>query len=193
MNSWPGPENSWEGVDAYFTSADSEGTLIFWTLVVIAILIFVTWSGARHESDTSKNTKKLSKLVGNKIGTFTPNINLKTLNLIDTKSSSFKEIDGLMIGTIENFGYMSGLTKDFFDRCYDELKDKTEGLPIIYYVRAGLDGEGCKVALNKILIGLRWRQVLPPLILKGSWQKDYLKQLEKFVLTFTSGIELGIY
>ena len=28
MNSWPGPENSWEGVDAYFTSADSEGTLI---------------------------------------------------------------------------------------------------------------------------------------------------------------------
>ena len=92
----------------------------------------------------SKNTKKLSKLVENKIGTLTPNINLKTLNLIDTKSSSFKEIDGLIIGTIENFGYMSGLTKDFFDRCYDDLKDKTEGLPIIYYVRAGLDGDGCK-------------------------------------------------
>lgn len=58
MNSWPGPENSWEGVDAYFTSADSEGTLIFWTLVVIALLIFVTWSGARHENYVSKNTKK---------------------------------------------------------------------------------------------------------------------------------------
>ena len=99
---------------------------------------------------------------------------LSTANLL----SSFKEIDGLIIGTTENFGYMSGLTKDFFDRCYDELKDKTEGLPIIFYVRAGLDGEGCKVALNKILIGLRWRQVLPPLILKGSWQEDYLKQLE---------------
>ena len=58
MNSWPRPENSWEGVDAYFTSADSEGTLIFWTLVVIALLIFVTWSGARNENDVSKNTKK---------------------------------------------------------------------------------------------------------------------------------------
>ena len=23
MNSWPGPENSWEGVDAYFTWANS--------------------------------------------------------------------------------------------------------------------------------------------------------------------------
>ena len=58
MNSWPGPENSWEGVDAYFTSADSEGTLIFWTLVVIALLIFVTWTAARPENDVSKNTKK---------------------------------------------------------------------------------------------------------------------------------------
>ena len=141
----------------------------------------------------SKNTKKLSKLVENKIETVTPDINLKMLNLIEANTSSFREIDGLIIGTTENFGYMSGLTKDFFDRCYDELKDKTEGLPIIYYVRAGLDGEGCKVALNKILIGLRWKQVLPPLVLKGSWQEDYLKQLEKFVLTFASGIELGIY
>ena len=141
----------------------------------------------------SENTKKLSILVENKIDTITSDINLKTINMIEANTSSFKEIDGLIIGTTENFGYMSGLTKDFFDRCYDGLKDKTEGLPIIYYVRAGLDGEGCKFALNKILIGLRWRQVLPPLILKGSWQEDYLKQLEKFVLTFASGIELGIY
>ena len=42
MNSWPGPENSWEGVVAYSTSAVSEGTIIFWTLVIIALLIFVT-------------------------------------------------------------------------------------------------------------------------------------------------------
>ena len=141
----------------------------------------------------SKNTKILSKLVENKIDTVNPNVNFKMLNLIEANTSSFKEIDGLIIGTTEKFGYMSGLKKDFFDRCYDELKDKKEGLPIIYYVRAGLDGEGCKVALNKILTGLRWRQVLPPLILKGSWQEDYLKQLENFVLTFASGIELGIY
>ena len=141
----------------------------------------------------SENTKKLSKLVQKKITNVTPNVNLTILNLIEANTSSFREIDGLIIGTTENFGYMSGLTKDFFDRCYNDLKDKTEGLPIIYYIRAGLDGEGCKVALNKILTGLRWRQVLPPLILKGSWQKGYMKQLEKFALTFSSGIELGIY
>ena len=67
FNSWPGEEGatSYGGfgpdtlaIDAYFTSANSEGTLIFWTLVGIAILIFTTWSAARHESDTAKNTKK---------------------------------------------------------------------------------------------------------------------------------------
>ena len=141
----------------------------------------------------SENTKKLSKLVQKKITNVTPNVNLTILNLIEANTSSFREIDGLIIGTTENFGYMSGLTKDFFDRCYNDLKDKTEGLPIIYYIRAGLDGEGCKVALNKILTGLRWRQVLPPLILQGSWQEGYMIQLEKFALTFASGIELGIY
>ena len=57
MNSRPGPENSWEGVDAYFTSANSEGTLIFWTLLVIALLILVTMLAARHESDTANKTK----------------------------------------------------------------------------------------------------------------------------------------
>ena len=57
MNSWPGPENSWEGVDAYFPSANSEGTLIFWTLLVIALLILVTMLAARHESDTANKTK----------------------------------------------------------------------------------------------------------------------------------------
>ena len=57
MNSWPGPENSWEVVDAYFTSANSEGTLLFWTLLTIALLVLVTMMAARHESDTAKKTK----------------------------------------------------------------------------------------------------------------------------------------
>ena len=57
MNSWPGPENSWEGVHAYFTWADSSGMLVFLTLVVCALLVYVTYAAAAHESDTAKNTK----------------------------------------------------------------------------------------------------------------------------------------
>ena len=59
FNSWPGEKGatSYGDIDAYFTSADSESTLIFWTLVGVAILIFTTWSAARHESQTAKDTK----------------------------------------------------------------------------------------------------------------------------------------
>ena len=57
MNSWPGPENSWEGVDAYFTWADSLGMLVFIVLVMIAIMIGIIWSAARHESDVANKHK----------------------------------------------------------------------------------------------------------------------------------------
>ena len=43
----------------------------------------------------SENTKKLSKIVENKIKTLTPNVNLKMLNLNEANTFSFKKIDGL--------------------------------------------------------------------------------------------------
>ena len=57
MNTWPGPTNSWEGVDAYFTWADSPGMLVLITLVTAAICVGIIIAAARHESETDKNTK----------------------------------------------------------------------------------------------------------------------------------------
>ena len=63
----------------------------------------------------SVNTIKLSKHLQSKIKKFNPNTNLIASKVIETNIDSFNSIDGLIIGTTENFGYMSGLTKDFFD------------------------------------------------------------------------------
>ena len=57
MNTWPGPTNSWEGVDAYFTWADSPGMLVLITLVVCCVLLGIIISAAKHESETDKNTQ----------------------------------------------------------------------------------------------------------------------------------------
>jgi|TARA_B100001989_G_C24220538_1_gene307620 hypothetical protein len=57
MNSWPGPENSWEGVDAYFTWANSPGMLLFISLLVGVILAGIIWSAARHESEVADKNK----------------------------------------------------------------------------------------------------------------------------------------
>jgi hypothetical protein len=66
-------------------------------------------------------------------------------------------------------------------------------LPVFYYVRAGLDGQGSQIAINKILKGLKWKQVLPPLILKGKWQNNFIQKVEDQSLAFVNGIEMGIY
>ena len=57
MNTWPGPTNSWEGVDAYFTWADSPFMLVLITLVVCCGCLGIIISAAKHESETEKNTK----------------------------------------------------------------------------------------------------------------------------------------
>ena len=38
-----------------------------------------------------------------------------------------------------------------------------------------------------------WRQVLPPIILKGPWKNTFFGNLEDKVSNFAHGIELGIY
>ena len=57
MNTWPGPKNSWEGVDANFTWADSPGMLVLITLVVCCVLLGIVISAARHEAQTAKDNE----------------------------------------------------------------------------------------------------------------------------------------
>ena len=57
MNTWPGPDNSWDGVGAYFTWAGSTGMLVLFTLVTAAICVGIIIAAASHESETDKNTQ----------------------------------------------------------------------------------------------------------------------------------------
>jgi len=101
--------------------------------------------------------------------------------------------DGLILGTTENFGYMSGALKDFFDRVYYPCLDHSEGLPWSVFVRAGNDGRGATSSIERIVNGLAWRQVQKPLICRGAWNDCWLGDCEELGMTMAAGLEADIF
>lgn len=101
--------------------------------------------------------------------------------------------DGIIIGTTENFGYMSGLIKDFFERIYYPCLEKTEGLPYALYVRAGNDGAGTQTAVERIVTGLRWSAIQPCLVLQGDYQTHFEDECEELGMLMAAGLEAGVF
>ena len=144
----------------------------------------------------------------------TPSANTKTIAQAVLKGASHEDIesvnatlltpleagpdqvlasDGIIIGTTENFGYMSGLIKDFFERIYYPCLEEKQGLPYALYIRAGNDGTGTRIAVDKILTGLAWKAVNPPLILQGDYQQSFEQECEELGMLVAAGMDAGIF
>jgi len=101
--------------------------------------------------------------------------------------------DGILLGTTENFGYMAGLTKDFFERIYYPCLESSQGLPVALYIRAGEDGRGTKSSIGKITTGLRWKYIDDPLILRGRYRPEFAEQVAELAMTIAAGLEAQIF
>ena len=112
---------------------------------------------------------------------------------VDVVSEDVLTCDGLLLATTENIGYMAGLTKDLFDRCYNEWMGTTDGLPAAVYIRAGLDGTATSRAISQIATGLGWRLIRPPLILRGDYTQQFEEDVAELGGAFSAGLETGVF
>ncbi|MCK9382109.1 MAG: NAD(P)H-dependent oxidoreductase [Sulfuritalea sp.] len=72
--------------------------------------------------------------------------------------------DGYVFATPENLAAISGLMKDFFDRCYYPALDRINGRPYAVLICAGSDGQNAVRQIDRIATGWRLRRVAEPII-----------------------------
>ena len=141
----------------------------------------------------SENTKKLvNAVIKGATHPDVTDINLVCRSPLDTQPEYIISAQAVIIGTTENLGYMAGLIKDVFDRCYYPCLDKTQGMPFTFYVRAGHDGTGTRRAIESITTGLRWKLVQEPLICRGEFQPEFIDQCEELGLSMAASLDAGI-
>lgn len=73
--------------------------------------------------------------------------------------------DGYIFAAPENLASLSGIMKDFFDRCYYPVLGQIEGRPYAQMICAGSDGEGAVRQTARIAKGWRLKAIQPPLII----------------------------
>ena len=101
--------------------------------------------------------------------------------------------DALLLGTPENFGYLSGALKDFLDRTFYEVEGKLSPLPYAMFVSAGNDGSGAVRAMERIANGYPFVQVQDPIIAHGPPEQEILDRCAELGGTLAAGLELGLY
>jgi multimeric flavodoxin WrbA len=100
--------------------------------------------------------------------------------------------DGLILGTPENFGYMSGMMKDFLERVFYPCEGKVNGRPWALFVGAGQDGTGAVTSVERIVAGLRLNRVHDPIVCVKELTADHLKSCEELGAAFAAGLAMGV-
>lgn len=141
----------------------------------------------------SDNTRRLFDAVrAGAEGADAPAVTVRALTPFDAGVDDVLAAAGIILGTTENLGYMSGALKDFFDRTYYGVLEEKQGLPYALYVRAELDGTGTIRAVGSVTAGLKWRAVQEPLLLKGAWQPAFEAQARELGLLMATALDSGV-
>jgi len=138
------------------------------------------------------NTEKMAKAVAEGAAGI-EHTELIVRKAFDASLEDLLYCDGIAIGTPENFGYMSGAMKDFFDRTFYPSQGKVFKKPYVIFISAGNDGRGARNSIERIAVGYPLKKVYEPVIARGEVTEEILEQCRELGATLAGGCEMGIY
>ena len=121
------------------------------------------------------------------------NCDVKLCKALEAGLEELLWCDGVLFGTPENFGYMSGALKDFFDRTYYPAEPYALNKPYGIFISAGNDGTGAVREINRIAKGYPLVPVAEPLICRGEINEQHLQDAEVLGQTLATGLAMGIF
>lgn len=148
------------------------------------LLIYSTQTG---------RTLRLARAAAEGIADFADEIELQLLPALQAGVDELMACHGLLIGTPENFGYMSGAVKDFLDRTYYPVEGQRVGLPYAVFVSAGNDGSGAVRAIERIALGYGWNRIADALIVRGEPDDGALSRARELGQTMAAGLSCGVF
>ncbi len=120
-------------------------------------------------------------------------VEVRALSALEAGADDLLWCDGFILGTPENFGYMSGAMKYFLDRVFYPCENKVSGKPWAMFVRAGNDGTGAISSIRRILTGLAVKEVQDPVLIAGDFDEARLVECDELGMTMAAGLEAGVF
>ena len=145
-----------------------------------------------YHSKTGKNGR-MASAVNNGASHPEVEVDVRFMRAAEAGEADLRWADGIILGTPENFGYMSGALKDFFDRTFYEVEGEVDGMPYCMFVGAGNDGTGALTSIRRICNGYNFREVQEPVLIVGELEEHQLRACEELGLAMAAGIEAGVF
>jgi multimeric flavodoxin WrbA len=111
----------------------------------------------------------------------------------DTNEDDLLTADGIIFGTPENFGYMSGALKDLFDRTFYKCEGKVDAKPYALFICCGTDGTGTVFNVERICTGLKLKKVFDPVVAVKQNTPELIARCEEMGATLAAGIAFGMF
>lgn len=134
-----------------------------------------------------------------------PDVSVRLESAAAARPDGLLEADGYLFACPENLAAISGLMKDFFDRCYYPALERIQGRPYATLICAGSDGSNAARQIERIVTGWRLKAIAAPLIVCTHAQtpEEILKpkqisaadlaRCEELGATIAAGLAFGIY